>query len=45
MLQKFKVLWRNFWGTRYWVYEDDKREKELLIYHRRIYAKKIKEDK
>lgn len=45
MLQKFKVLWRNFWGTRYWVYEDDKREKELLIYHRRIYVKKIKEDK
>lgn len=42
---KMKKLWISFWGNRYWVYEDDKREKELLIYHRRIYVKKIKEDK
>lgn len=45
MFKKFKILWRNFWGSRYWIFEDETLTKELLIYHRKIYVKEIKEEK
>ena len=47
MFKRFKILWRNFWGSRYWIwiYEDETLTKELLIYHRKIYVKEIKEGK
>ena len=45
MFKKFKISWRNFWGSRYWIYEDETLTKELLIYHRKIYVKEIKEGK
>lgn len=44
MFKKIKVLWRNFWGNRYRVYENGVLTKELLIYHRKIYVKKNKEE-
>ena len=38
MFKKFKILWRNFWGSRYWIYEDEtltkyyKEEPKILYY-------------
>lgn len=36
-LKKFKIVWRNFWGTRYKVYEDDKLIQEVILYHKKFY--------
>ena len=40
--KKIEIIWRNFWGSRYWIYENEILTKEILIYHRRIYVKDIK---
>ncbi len=38
--KKFKIGWRNFWGTRYRIYENEELIKEIIIYHKRIYITK-----
>ena len=37
IIKKISWIWKNFWGSIYRVYEDDKKIKEILIYHKRIY--------
>ncbi len=44
MINMFKIFWRNFWGSRYWIYENNTLTKEILVYHRKIYVKNIKEE-
>lgn len=36
--------WKRFWGYRYRIIEDEKVIREILIYHRKIYILKSKED-
>lgn len=41
-VKKLRSLWRNFWGSKYRIYEDGVLTNELLIYHRKIYLKKLR---
>lgn len=41
MKNKFARLWRNFWGTKYWIVEDNKKTKEILLYHKKLYIREI----
>lgn len=41
MRKRFKDIWKNFWGTKYWIVQDNKKTKEILVYHKKIYIKKI----
>ncbi len=36
-LRRFKIGWRNFWGTRYRVYENEKLIQEVILYHKKFY--------
>lgn len=36
-LKRFKTGWRNFWGTRYSVYENEKLIQEVILYHKKFY--------
>jgi len=40
-MKSLKNLWINFWGNNYRVYEDDKEVYRILIYHKKIYIKKV----
>lgn len=40
--KKLRNIWRGFWGRKYRIYENDVLTNELLIYHRKIYLKKLK---
>lgn len=42
IVKKLQSLWRNFWGSKYRIYEDGVLTNELLIYHRKIYLKKLR---
>ena len=42
IVKKLRSLWRNFWGSKYRIYEDGVLTNELLIYHRKIYLKKLR---
>ena len=44
VLKKISWSWKKFWGYRYRVIKDDKVIQELLIYHRKIYILKNKEE-
>ena len=35
-LKRFKTGWRNFWGTRYRVYENEKLIQEVILYHKKF---------
>ncbi len=35
--KRFKIGWRNFWGTRYRVYENEKLIQEVILYHKKFY--------
>ena len=39
---KLKKIWMNFWGKKYRIYEEDIPQKEMLIYHRKIFIYKLK---
>lgn len=40
--KKLRNIWRGFWGRKYRIYENDVLTNELLIYHRKIYLKKLR---
>lgn len=40
--KKLRNIWKDFWGRKYRIYENDVLTNELLIYHRKIYLKKLK---
>lgn len=39
-LKRFKIAWRNFWGTRYKIYDNEELVREIIIYKKRIYITK-----
>lgn len=41
MKNNFKDIWKNFWGTKYWIIDNNKKVMEVLIYRKKIYIKKI----
>ncbi len=41
MKSKFIIIWRNFWGAKYWIVENGLKTKEILIYHKKIFIKDL----
>lgn len=35
--KRFEIGWRNFWGTRYRVYENEKLIQEVILYRKKFY--------
>lgn len=40
-MRKIRTMWKNFWGNKYWIYENNILTKEILVYHKKIYIKNI----
>ena len=41
-LKRFKIGWRNFWGHRYRIYENEELINEIILYKKRIYIQNKK---
>lgn len=37
-MKRLLWYWKLFWGIRYHIIEEGKEDKEILVYHHKIYA-------
>lgn len=42
-MKKLINIWKNFWGSKFWIIENEKEIGEVLVYHHKIYFKRNKE--
>lgn len=37
-MKRLLWYWKLFWGSRYYIIEEGKEDKEILVYHHKIYV-------